>query len=133
MGGSKPSWSEYYLGVAEAASKRSSCVRAKVGAVIVSAENRVVSLGYNDAPAGKPGCEKCPRRLSNVAPGSSYDTGDGVCHSLHAEQNALLFASRSACEGGTLFVTRAACDGCFRMIQGSGLSKVVTPEGTIEL
>src|SRR5690606_7834423 len=105
MGGSKPSWSEYYLGVAEAASKRSSCVRAKVGAVIVSAENRVVSLGYNDAPAGMHGCEKCPRRLANVAPGSIYEKVDGVCHSVHAEQNALLLDTRSDCEGETLFVT----------------------------
>ena len=125
----KPSWSDYYLGIAEAASRRSSCSRSKVGACLVTRHNRVASLGYNDSPAGGPGCESCPRRLSGVAPGSSYDAGAGACLALHAEQNALLYASRDECEGGTLYITREPCDGCSRMIRGSGIARVVTPEG----
>lgn len=130
---SKPTWSEYYIGVAEAASRRSSCERSKVGAVLVTAQNRVASLGFNDSPAGRPGCESCPRRLSGVASGSGYDTGPGACVALHAEQNALLFASRRDCEGGTLYITRAPCDGCMRMIDGSGVVRVVWPGGELVL
>lgn len=130
---SKPSWSDYYLGIAEAASRRSSCERSKVGAVVVTSGNRVASLGYNDSPSGRPGCERCPRRLSGVEPGSSYDSGRGACVALHAEQNALLFASRRDCEGGTLYITRAPCDGCYRMIDGSGLARVVWPGGEAEV
>jgi dCMP deaminase len=125
----KPSWSDYYLGIAEAASRRSSCERAKVGAVVVTSSNRVASLGYNDSPAGRPGCGSCPRRLSGVAHGSGYDSGPGVCVALHAEANALLFASRRDCEGGTLYVTREPCSGCLRLIEGSGLARVVWPGG----
>lgn len=129
----KPTWSEYYLGIAEAASRRSSCERSQVGAVVVTSGNRVASLGYNDAPPKQPGCEQCPRRLSGIAPGSSYDAGTGACVALHAEQNALLYSSPEQRSGGTLYITRSPCDGCMRMIQGSGLARIVTPEQEIPL
>jgi dCMP deaminase len=123
---SKPTWSEYYLGIAEAASKRSSCTRSKVGAVVVK-NNRVVSLGYNDSPAGKPGCEACPRRLSNVEPGSNYDEGPGRCGSIHAEANSLLHANREDLVGATLYCTRSPCTACSKLIEAAGITDVVYP------
>src|SRR5690606_41957837 len=78
---------------------------------VVSHANRVVSLGYNDSPAGKPGCLTCPRRTSDVLPGSDYDSGPGRCISVHAEANALLYADRADLPGATLYVTREMCAG----------------------
>jgi dCMP deaminase len=62
-----------------------------------------------------------------IEPGTSYDTGPGACIALHAEQNALLYASRDACEGATMYITDDPCDGCKRMIAGSGIAQVRTP------
>lgn len=67
----------------------------------------------------------CP---DSVPAGSSYDTGPGACISLHAEQNALLYSSRADTEGSTMYCTEEPCDGCWRMIRGSGLVRLVTPE-----
>lgn len=119
------------MGIAEAASRRSSCERAKVGAVVVS-RNRVKSLGYNDAPSGLPGCETCPRRTSGANPGvDDYDSGATRCVAIHAEANALLYCDREDLIGATLYVTRAPCPGCEKLIQAAGVERVVTPEGII--
>ena len=49
------SWDEYFMSMAELASKRSTCLRRHVGAVIVR-DNQVLSTGYNGAPKGLPNC-----------------------------------------------------------------------------
>ncbi len=127
----RPSFDEYFLGVASAVSARSSCTRRKVGAVVVH-DRRIRGTGYNDSPAGDPGCESCPRSRSNVDPGSSYDTGAGVCVALHAEQNALIYTDRADLRGSTLYLTTNPCDGCLRMIRGSGIIRVVWPDGEFD-
>lgn len=67
-----------------------------------------------------------------VQPGSSYDTGPGMCISLHAEQNCLLYAFRSV-EGMTMYITTEACDGCMKLLRGSRLHSVVTPAAAVIL
>lgn len=129
----RPSWDEYGLAFAATAALRADCTRRKVGAALVK-ENRIRSTGYNGAPSKGPSClaGECPRgrmSTSDVAPGSSYDTGAGSCVALHAEQNAILYASREEREGATLYVTHAPCDGCSRLIAGSGILRVVWPDG----
>lgn len=130
----RPDWDTYYLMIARTVSARADCTRRRVGAIIVQGD-RIVSTGYNGAPAGKPGCltaGACPRgRLSvhDVAPGSSYDTGNGACIALHAEQNAILRGGLD-CRGATLYITDQPCDGCARLIEGSGITRVVFPDTT---
>lgn len=128
MSASRPDWDHYFMGIAYAVADRADCRRAKHGAVVVK-DKRIRATGYNAAASGGPSCLKgeCPRGLSDVPSGSSYDSGPGTCVSLHAEQNALLFASRDDCEGGTLYITGKPCAGCWRMIQGSGIQAVVYP------
>ena len=131
MNSPRPSWDEYYLGIATAVAARADCTRRKVGALVVLGD-RIVSTGYNGAPSGEPGCftaGACPRgRLSkeDVRPGSSYDTGPGACIALHAEQNAVLRAG-TECRGATLYLTDEPCDGCQRLIKGAGFARIVFP------
>lgn len=131
MDQSRPDWDTYYLGIAQAVSARADCTRRKVGALVVQGD-RIVSTGYNGAPAGKPGCltaHACPRgqmSIDEILPGSSYDTGKGACIALHAEQNAILRAGLQ-CRGATLYLTHAPCDGCARLIEGSGIFRIVFP------
>jgi dCMP deaminase len=118
-----------FLNIARAVSGRADCSRRAVGAVVVK-DNRIKSTGYNGSPPGGPSClqGQCPRGLmskTEVPPESSYDTGPGTCIALHAEQNALLYASPDDRQGATLYLTDKPCDGCWRMIQGSGINRVI--------
>lgn len=133
----RPDWDTYFSDIAIAVAQRADCTRRKCGAVIVK-NNRIVATGYNGVPAGDPGCLTeggCPRgqlSYSELAAYSSYDTGPGECRGLHAEQNCLLYSSRADVEGGTMYVTHEPCDGCRKMIRGSGILRVVWPEGSEE-
>lgn len=134
----RPSWDEWALGIAQAVAARGDCRRRQVGAVILDAQRRVLSVGYNGAFPGGPSClaGECPRGLlgnDRLAPGSSYDTGPGSCVAIHAELNALLFSDPVRRLGGTLYVTAEPCGGCLRPIRGSGLARVVWPEGEVAL
>lgn len=132
----RPSWDEWGLALARAVALRADCSRRQVGAVLITGDHRVAATGYNGAPSGMPGClthGACPRGRSNVEPGSSYDTGEGSCIALHAEQNALLRASWYDLKGSTLYVTDEPCEGCRRMIYGTLLDRVVTPNRTLFL
>lgn len=79
-------------------------------------------------------CEKswpCP---DAVEPGSSYDTGPGTCHAVHAEMNAILDVSdRGRLEGAVLYVTTKPCDGCLKILGNTGMAYVTWPDGWIEL
>lgn len=121
----RPSVEEWGVRMAEAASVRAECTRRLVGAIVLDSGGRIVGAGYNGAPAGKPSCldGACPRASSDVAPGSSYDTGPGSCIAIHAEANALLDAGRLA-RGGQLMVSSAICDGCLRLAQGARIAWV---------
>lgn len=125
----RPDWDEYFLIIARAAATRSDCERSKVGAVVVK-DRRVRATGYNGAPAGKPGCATCPRRLSNAVPGeSSYSSGATRCVAVHAEANALIHCDRSDLIGATVYVTREPCVDCTKLLQAAGVERVVCPDG----
>lgn len=130
----RPSWDAYFLQIAHAVALRADCTRRRVGAVVVDSQRRIVSTGYNGAPAGDLGClaGACPRgrmNLDEVPPGSSYDTGQGACIAIHAEQNALLYAGQKGCNGATLYITDEPCQGCRRFIRASGVDRTVWPGG----
>ena len=129
----RPSFDSWALDGAQWSSLRAECTRRKVGAVLFSPDRRVIAQGYNGAAPGAPSCLEgaCPRGLkttTEVAPGSSYDTGPGSCIATHAEANALLWAGKEA-RGATLYITDDPCDGCWRLIRNAGVVRVVTPNG----
>lgn len=113
----RPSWPEYFMRAAYLIAQRATCDRKHVGAVIVSPDNRIVSSGYNGAPSGMPSCDDAGHELS-----------DGHCiRTLHAEDNAIAFAGRSAM-GCTLYVTVIPCYDCAKRIVNVGIDKVVYDE-----
>ncbi len=127
----RPDWDQYFLNLAWAVAQRADCTRRRVGAVIVDADHRVVSVGYNGAPPGKPGCltaGACPRgQLSQSAQASGSGDYDH-CISIHAEANALLYSDPIRRKGGTLYCTDSPCAGCQKLIDGSGLARFVTED-----
>jgi dCMP deaminase len=76
--------------IARIVSKRSTCLRRSVGAVIVK-EKRILSTGYNGPPTGLAHCEDvgCVREQQNVGSGERHE----LCRGLHAEQNAIIQAA----------------------------------------
>lgn len=124
----RPSEHEWAFLVALAISTRGECSRRQVGAVIVDAQNRIVGAGYNGTYRGGPNCLQgaCPRALSNVESGSSYDTGPGACIAVHAELNALLDVSdRKRLESSELYVTAAPCQGCLKILRNTQIYRIL--------
>lgn len=124
---SRPSWTDTFLDIAEIISKRSTCSRRKVGAVLVQ-ENRIVATGYNGAPSGKAHCIDggCPRgKFSHDEVPKDADYNQFPCVAVHAEANALLRAGHEGTKGGTLFVTHPPCQQCQNLIEAAEIIRVV--------
>jgi dCMP deaminase len=120
----RPSWDEYFINIAKLTSERSNCIRRKVGCIIVN-DNRIISLGYNGTPSGlkncyEGGCQRC-NGSTEGNPGKNLE----LCLCLHAEENALLFASKSDLHGATIYITLLPCVGCMKKIIQSKIKKVV--------
>ena len=139
---SRVSKDEYYLRIAENIFDRSTCLRRHFGAVIVN-NDEIVATGYNGAPRKvKSSMEHgfCWRKAHNVPHGKNYE----LCRSVHAEQNAMIQASRRDMLGSTLYlvgenpdkslVDAFPCVICLRMIINAGIERIVfrKADGTIE-
>ena len=126
----RPSWDKVWMDVADTIARRSRCSRAQIGAVVVSANQRVASTGYNGPAATldvEGDCiEWCPRAQGLVPLDNMYDT----CPSIHAEANALLYVDRSRIEGGTIYITDVACLQCAKLVSNSGVARVVMRVGS---
>jgi dCMP deaminase len=134
---SRPGWDEYFIGIAKAVAARATCLRRKYGAVITK-EHIIVSTGYNGAPAGMKDClevGKCTRKELQIPHGERYE----LCHSVHAEANAIIRASVDELWGATMYIAGSdndigeclsePCMMCKRMILNSRIAKVVYSNG----
>lgn len=134
MTDNRPTWDEYFLGIAKAVSLRADCTRRQVGAILVNTDRRHRGSGYNGGRPKGYSClaGECPRgQLSaeQLPPNSSYDTGPGACISIHAEQNVIMDTTPADRKYGTIYITDEPCQGCLKMLHGSGVSRIVWPEG----
>ncbi|MBE5781294.1 MAG: dCMP deaminase family protein [Clostridiales bacterium] len=109
----------------------SSCYKQdrKIGAVIVR-DKRVLTTGYNGAPANIPTCvEKgeCMRQKLGIESGTRHE----MCYAIHAEQNAIIQAAKIgvSIEGAVLYCTHQPCVICAKMIVNSGIKRVIYGEG----
>ena len=124
----RPDWDEYFIRIALLVSERSTCLRRKVGAVLVKGK-RVLATGYNGAPSGIKHCEEtgCLRENLNVPSGERHE----LCRGLHAEQNAIIQAAYHgvSIKGSVLYITCHPCSVCAKMIINAGIKEVVIYEG----
>jgi len=120
----RPSWDEYFMGIARMVASRSNCVKRKVGAVITR-ERRIISTGYNGTPRGTRNCNEggCPRCNSFAHGGTKLEE----CLCSHGEENAITQAAYHgvAVRGGTIYTTFSPCLICTKMIINAGLVEVV--------
>jgi dCMP deaminase len=107
------------MGFALAASRRATCDRKHVGAVIV-VHHQVVATGYNGSVRGMPHCDD-----------AGHDMDHGHCvRTIHAEMNAIAqAASRGvAVEGASIYTTASPCWDCFRVLVNAGIHRFIYGE-----
>jgi dCMP deaminase len=119
----RPDWITYFASMATLVSTRATCPRKSVGAVLVSADHRIVSTGYNGSPKGMPHCtdEGVGCLLKEI------DGKESCIRTLHAESNALDFAGQTA-EGCRLYTTVIPCFDCAKRIVHAGVTTVYFAE-----
>ena len=139
---SRSTWTQTWRDVATAVSRRSSCDKRQVGAIIVAKDNAQHWVGYNGPPARLPesmwsrwgvqqgrGCGfYCPQatgaqKLVSEPPSLSWPG----CPAVHAEINALMKSDPAGREGGTAYVTAAPCWKCAVALANSGIAALVCP------
>jgi len=127
MADTRPSWDEYFLRIASEVSKRSTCLRRHVGAILVL-EKYILATGYNGSPSGIPHCADvgCLRDQMQVPAGERHE----LCRGLHAEQNAILQAAKhgTRINGATLYATHHPCSLCAKMLINAGIRRIVIRE-----
>jgi len=126
--GRRPTWDEYFLEVAQLVAKRATCLRRRVGAVLVK-DKRILATGYNGAPSGLEHCLDigCLRERLKIPSGQRHE----LCRGLHAEQNALIQASLYgiSVKGSVLYSTNQPCVICAKMLINAGIQEIVIADG----
>ena len=124
-------WDHRFMEMAWLVSGWASCFQQdrKIGAVIVK-DKRVMTTGYNGAPAGVKTCVErgeCLRKKLGIPSGTRHE----MCYAVHAEQNAIIQAAKLGIEinGATLYCTHQPCILCAKMICNSGIVRVVYEKG----
>ena len=122
-------WKKRFMELTEHIATWSSCLRRHVGAVIVK-DKRIMTTGYNGAPAGVKTCIErgsCLRNEMNIPSGTHAE----VCYAAHAEQNAIIQAAKEgiSLKGCVLYCTHQPCVVCAKMIINSGIKEVIYKEG----
>lgn len=120
----RPDWDHYFMEIAQVVASRSTCLRRQVGALVVK-DTRILSTGYNGAPAGLPHCAQvgCLRQQLAVPSGQRHE----LCRGLHAEQNGIIQAALYGVSiaGATVYSTHQPCVVCAKMIINARLQRVV--------
>jgi dCMP deaminase len=119
---------EYFMRVAFLVSRRSTCLRRRVGAIVVK-QKRILTTGYNGAPRNIAHCLEvgCLREQMGIRPGERHE----LCRGVHAEQNAIIQSAVFGVpiEGGTLYSTTFPCVLCSKLIINAGLREIVYAKG----
>ena len=120
----RPSWDEYFAAITKQVATRSTCLRRKVGAIIVK-DKRILTTGYNGAPKGVQNClerGKCLREELGIPSGQRHE----MCRGLHAEQNAIIQAAYHgvSIKDSVVYSNTQPCVQCAKMIINSGIRKI---------
>ena len=111
----RPTWDVYFMGIAQQVSKRSTCDRKNVGAVIVR-DKVILSTGYNGSIRGVKHCDEIGHLIEN-----------GHCvRTVHAEVNAVAQSAMNGTEikNSNIYLTASPCWPCFKVIVNSGIKKI---------
>ncbi len=120
----RPSWDQYFITITRQVAERSTCLRGKVGAVIVR-DGSILPTGYNGAPAGLPHCTDvgCLIYESRTPDG---EIEENCYRTIHAEINAIAQAARNgvAIRDADIYVTHTPCIHCMKVLINTGIKRI---------
>ncbi|MBP1687110.1 MAG: putative deoxycytidylate deaminase [Deltaproteobacteria bacterium] len=118
------SWDQYFMTITRQVAERSTCLRARVGAVIVREKN-ILATGYNGSPAGLPHCTEsgCLVYKSQTPSG---ETEENCFRTIHAEINAIAQAAKNgaAIREASIYITHTPCIQCFKVLINTGIVRI---------
>lgn len=124
---SRPGWDEYFMEITRVVASRSTCLRRKVGAILVL-EKRILATGYNGPPAGLPHCGEvgCIRDKKGIPSGENLH----LCRGTHAEANLITQCAKFGirAEGSTLYINTSPCNQCMKLLININIEKIVYME-----
>ena len=125
----RPGWDQYFLNIAKVVAERSSCLRNKVGAVIVN-DKDIISTGYNGSPQYQKNCLEigyCYRNKNEIKSGTQLERCRAV--GSHAESNAISLAARNghSTDKATIYIVghNIVCNQCKAQIANANIIRVV--------
>jgi dCMP deaminase len=120
----RPSWNQYFMTITQQVAERSTCNRAKVGAVIVRDKN-ILATGYNGAPAGMPHCLDvgCLIYESKTPNGENEQN---CFRTIHAEINAIAQAAKNGAsiKDAAIYITHTPCIHCLKVLVNTGIKDI---------
>jgi dCMP deaminase len=118
---------DYFMKIAEVVSLRSTCIKRKVGAVLVK-DSHILSTGYNGAPSGFSHCTTNTCVRQNLKSGENPE----LCRGIHAEVNCIIQAAvhgTSIRGETTLYSTHFPCMSCLKLLMNARVKRIVYREG----
>ncbi len=117
------SWQEYFMSVAHLISRRATCTRGHIGAVIVR-DNNILSTGYNGAPSGLPHCNdsgSACRIFRSIHPDGTIE--ENCVNTIHAEINAIAQAAKHgvSIRDSDIYITASPCIHCLKVLINVGI------------
>lgn len=120
----RPSWDQYFMTITRQVAERSTCARAKVGAVIVRDKN-ILATGYNGSASGMPHCIDvgCLVYKSTTPTG---ETVENCFRTIHAEINAIAQAAKNGAtiRDADIYITHTPCIHCFKVLINTGIVRI---------
>jgi len=112
-------WDEYFFNMISYIKLKSKDISTKVGSIIVSKDNEIISTGFNGFPRGViDSLDEVPDR---------YQRDIKLLFTEHAERNSIYAAAKrgTALEGSKIYVEWSPCADCMRAIIQSGIKEVI--------
>jgi dCMP deaminase len=120
----RPTWDQYFLTITRQVAERSTCTRAKVGALIARDKN-ILATGYNGSPAGMPHCTDvgCLIYTSTTPTG---ELEENCFRTIHAEINAIAQAAKNGASirDADIYITHTPCIHCFKVLINTGIRRI---------
>ena len=129
----RPSRDEWALQLALLTARRATCLRRRVGCVLLNSRGHVLSTGYNGVAAGQKHCNDHdafdPLGYPWACEGSTAKSGTNLdaCQAIHAEQNALL-QCRDVYAIETCYVTASPCVTCTKLLLNTSCQRIIFNE-----
>jgi dCMP deaminase len=117
-------WNEYFMSVAHLISRRATCTRGHIGAVIVR-DNNILSTGYNGAPSGLPHCNEVNCKIyKSTHPDGTIE--ENCVNTIHAEINAIAQAAKHgvSIKDADIYITASPCIHCLKVLINVGIKTI---------